>query len=74
MYLNIEIADLRGEDAVYWGVKWVSKTYGKLLREGRFQDAFHYHNTGKLYPKNNKPFTYHPNYVENGLKYMAHFQ
>ena len=71
--MHIKIEDLRGNDAVFWGVKWVNNTYGNYLRQGKFKDAFHIHNTGKRYPLDNKPFTHDPNYVENGIKYMAHF-
>ena len=73
LHLNINVADLRGNDAVYWGVKWINMEYGHLLRKGRYRDAFHYHNTGRVYPADGKPTTYDPNYVSNGLEYMKHF-
>ena len=73
LHLNINVADLRGNDAVYWGVKWINMEYGHLLKKGRYRDAFHYHNTGRVYPANGKPTTYDPNYVSNGLEYMKHF-
>lgn len=71
--MNIKIEDLRGPDAVYWGIQWIDKSYGKLLRKQQFKDAFHIHNTGKLYPKNNKPLTHNPEYVNKGLHYMELF-
>ena len=74
LHLNINVADLRGNDAVYWGVKWINMEYGHLLKKGRYRDAFHYHNTGRVYPADGKPTTYDPNYVPNGLEYMRHFQ
>lgn len=74
LHLNINVADLRGNDAVYWGVKWINMEYGHLLKKGRYRDAFHYHNTGRVYPSNGKPTTYDKNYVPNGLEYMRHFQ
>ena len=74
LHLNINVADLRGSDAVYWGVKWINMEYGHLLKKGRYRDAFHYHNTGRVYPSNGKPTTYDKNYVPNGLEYMRHFQ
>ncbi|MCK9480441.1 MAG: N-acetylmuramidase family protein [Bacteroidia bacterium] len=72
LLLNIKIADIRGDDGVYWGVKWINETYGKMLRKGRFKDAFHIHNTGRPHPIG-APRTYDPNYVTNGLKYMEYF-
>ena len=74
LHLNINVADLRGNDAVYWGVKWINMEYGHLLKKGRYRDAFHYHNTGRVYPADGKPTTYDKNYVPNGLEYMRHFQ
>jgi len=73
LHLNINVADLRGNDAVYWGVKWINMEYGHLLKKGRYRDAFHYHNTGRIYPADGKPTTYDPNYVSNGLEYMKYF-
>lgn len=73
MELSIKVEDLSGKDAVFWGITWVNKTYGKYLRQKKYKDAFHIHNTGHPYPLNNKPFTHDPFYVENGLKYMMHF-
>ncbi len=73
MLLGIRVKDIRGEEAAYYGVKWIDLTYGKLLRQGRFRDCFHMHNTGSLYPKNGKVKTYDPNYVKNGLKYMKYY-
>ena len=71
--LGINIRDLRGEKAVYWGVKWIDMTYGNSLKKGRYKDAFHLHNTGKPYPKVGPPKTHNPNYVKNGLSYMQYF-
>lgn len=72
--LNINISDLRGEDRIKWAIKWINDDYGKYLREGKFKDAFHIHNTGQAYPKTGKPKTYDPNYVKNGLEYMEYFK
>lgn len=71
--MNIKIEDLRGPDAVFWGVQWIQKSYGQVLRDNKFKDAFHIHNTGRPYPANNKPTTHNPNYVEKGLHYMQLF-
>jgi len=72
--MNIKIEDLRGPDAVYWGIQWIEKSYGQLLRKQDFKNAFHVHNTGKLYPSNNKPLTHNPQYVAKGLHYLELFQ
>jgi len=40
--------------SVKYGALWIEREYGDLLREGKFMDAFHLHNTGKVYPKNGK--------------------
>ncbi len=71
--LKINVSDVRGKDALYWGIKWINLTYGNYLRQGKYKDAFHIHNTGRPYPKKGKPFTYDPHYVSNGLKYMKVF-
>lgn len=71
--LGINIKDLRGDKAIFWGVKWIDLTYGDYLRKGKYMDCFHIHNTGKPYPKVGSPRTYDPNYVKNGMKYMSYF-
>lgn len=73
LHLNINVADLRGNDAVYWGIKWIKGEYGHLLKDKRYKDAFHYHNAGCVYPSNGKPKTYDKNYVPNGLEFMKWF-
>lgn len=73
LHLNINVADLRGNEAVYWGIKWIKGEYGHLLNAKRFKDAFHYHNAGCVYPSNGKPKTYDKDYVPNGLEYMKWF-
>lgn len=71
--LDVNVRDIRGEEGVDYGVKWISEEYGHLLKKDRFKDAFHYHNTGRTYPKVGKPRTHDPNYVGKGLTYMAYF-
>lgn len=73
LHLNINVADLRGKNAVYWGIKWIHDEYGHLLKRGRYRDAFHYHNTGRIFPADGNPTTYDKNYVPNGLEYMRYF-
>ncbi|MBK8806623.1 MAG: hypothetical protein IPO21_08245 [Bacteroidales bacterium] len=71
--LGVNVKDLRSDESIFWGMKWINENYGKILKQGRFKDAFHYHNTGKIYPKIGPSKTYDPNYVTNGLKYMTYF-
>ncbi|MDP2176104.1 MAG: hypothetical protein Q8K70_09380 [Bacteroidota bacterium] len=73
LLLDIKIKDIRGDDGVYYGVKWIDLTYGKYLRQKRFKDAFHIHNAGKPFPKSGISKTHHPQYVNKGIKYMAVF-
>lgn len=72
--LGVNISDIRGKDAIYWGVYWINKRYGKYLEKGLYRDAFHIHNTGQPFPKNNISQTYDPNYIDNGLKFMEYFE
>lgn len=67
--LGINVKDVRGENALYWGAKWIDKEYGKYLRQGKFEEAFRIHNTGKPNGK-----THDPNYVKNGLNYVEIFK
>lgn len=73
LLLDIKVRDIRGDDAVFYGVKWIEMTYGDKLKAKRFKDAFHIHNTGKPYPLFGKPSTYDPDYVKRGLTYMKYF-
>jgi len=72
--MNIPVNELYGDKALEYGVQWINKEYGYLLRQGRFADAFHYHNTGHIIPKNGKKFTTDPYYVDKGLKLMKTFK
>lgn len=72
--LNITISELRGEKAVYWGMKWINENYGEVLRQHRYRDAFHIHNTGRPFPKNGESKTFDPDYVTRGIKYMDFFK
>ena len=74
IWLDIQLQDLRGEEALYWAVKWIDKTYGDYIRRGQYKDAFHIHNTGRPYPESGPPKTYDPKYVPNGLMYMKYFE
>jgi hypothetical protein len=74
IWLDIQLKDLRGEQALYWAVKWIDLTYGDYIRKGKYKDAFHIHNTGRPYPASGPPKTYDSKYVPNGLMYMEHFK
>lgn len=74
LQLNVQVNDIRGEDALDWGAKWIKMEYGDLLKRGKFRDAFHYHNTGRNFPSNGVPTTHDPNYVAHGLDYMEYFK
>lgn len=71
--LGIDVKELYGKNAIAIGVKWINDEYGELLREGRFKDSFHIHNTGKSFPQSGKSETYDPKYVDNGLYYIRYF-
>lgn len=72
--LDLNIADIRGKDAIYWGMQWIKKRYGKRLKKEQYKDCFHIHNTGRPYPAFGGPRTHDPKYVDKGLKYMTYFQ
>lgn len=73
LHLGIQIKDLRGENSLEHGVEWINRTYGDYIRKGRYEDAFHIHNTGHPVSKPGKYNTYDKNYVPNGIRYMEHF-
>ena len=72
--MSVHVADIRGKEAVRYGMTWIAEEYGEALREGRFEDAFHIHNAGRPYPKDGPPRTHDPRYVERGLRYMEYFE
>lgn len=73
LLLDIKVRDIRGDESVFYGVKWIDMTYGKYLRDGKYKDAFHIHNTGMPYPSNGVPRTYDPDYCQRGLELMKWF-
>lgn len=68
IHLGLKLEDLRGENAVYWGIKWINLEYGDYLRQNQFEESFRIHNTGK---KDGR--TYDPDYVPNGLRHIKKF-
>ncbi|MES2617245.1 MAG: hypothetical protein V4613_05165 [Bacteroidota bacterium] len=74
LLLDIKVKDIRGDNAVYFGTKWIDMTYGDYLKNKKYRDAFHIHNTGIPYPSLGKPRTYDADYCPRGLKYMEYFK
>ena len=72
--MGISVHDLHNYKALENGIRWINKEYGNLLRQGRYRDAFHYHNTGHVIPRSGKIYTTDPYYVEKGIKYMKIFE
>ncbi len=72
--LGVNVADIRGDQAVHHGMRWVAQDYGHLLEAGRHKDAFHVHNAGTLHPKTGPARTHDTAYVKKGLAHMAWFQ
>jgi hypothetical protein len=71
--LNCKIVDLRNQNAIKYGTLWIHRNYGKVLKAKKYKDAFHIHNTGKVYPKVGPSRTHDPLYVVKGLKFMKYF-
>ena len=71
--MKISINELKGRSAIKYGTYWINKNYGYLLRQGKFMDAFHMHNTGRVYPQSGKPKTHNPKYVQYGMEYLRYF-
>lgn len=73
-HLNIQIKDLRGSNSLDHGVEWINRTYGDYIRAGKYEDAFHIHNTGHPVPQDGKYKTYDPRYIPRGIQYMKYFK
>lgn len=71
--MGIDLDDFQGDSAIKYGIEWIEKEYGNVLRKGNYMDAFHIHNTGRAFPKDGKSLTYDPDYVKNGIKFMHYF-
>lgn len=72
--MNCLIVDLRNQNAIKYGMQWIMKEYGTLISESKFKDAFHYHNTGRTFPKIGLSRTHDPDYVAKGLKFMKYYE
>ena len=71
--LDVNIRDIRGPNGVEHGADWINQTYGSAMRQGRFRDCFHMHNTGQPYPRTGLPRTHDPQYVPRGMSMMKQF-
>ncbi len=72
--MGVKVQDIRGKDNVYWGMVWINKRYGNLLKKKNFEDAFHIHNTGRPHPTFGPALTHDPDYVSKGLSYIQYFE
>ena len=71
--IGVSLEELKNKRTIDLSLKWIDLNYGKYLREGRFQDAFHYHNTGRKLPRMGPPKTYNKEYIPKGMRYMDEF-
>ncbi len=71
--LGVTVKDLRGRNTIDHSVDWISKSYGHLIRAKKYEDAFHFHNTGRVVPRLGRYLTYDKSYVPRGIKYMKYF-
>jgi hypothetical protein len=71
--LGVTVKDLRGRNTIDHSVDWISKSYGHLIRTKKYEDAFHFHNTGRVVPRLGRYLTYDKSYVPRGIKYMKYF-
>jgi hypothetical protein len=71
--LGIAVNDLRGKQSVEHSVNWIAKSYGHLIRANKYEDAFHFHNTGRLVPSFGRYLTHDKSYIPRGIKYMEYF-
>lgn len=71
--LDVNIRDIRGDQGVEHGADWINRTYGSLMRQGRYRDCFHIHNTGRPFPSSGLPQTHDPQYIPRGLSMMDDF-
>lgn len=71
--LDVNIRDIRGDQGVEHGADWINRTYGSLMRQGRYRDCFHIHNTGRPFPSSGLPQTHDLQYIPRGLSMMDDF-
>ncbi len=72
--MGVLVKDLRDSEALKWSIIWAKDTYGNILTEHRYEDAFHIHNTGSAHPEYGPPLTHDPTYVDRGTRYIRAFQ
>ena len=71
--LDVNIRDIRGPTALSTAPTGSTKPTGSVMRQGRYRDCFHMHNTGQPYPKTGLPRTHDPQYVPRGMAMMKQF-
>ena len=71
--LGIKVNDLKGDNSVDHSVRWISQSYGHLIRSKRYKDAFHFHNTGRVVPLIGRYLTHDKTYIPRGIRYMEYF-
>jgi len=71
--MKINLDDFQSDSAIKFGIEWIDREYGDVLRKGNYMDAFHIHNTGRPFPKDGKSLTYNSDYVKNGIEFMHYF-
>ena len=71
--LGIKVNDLKGDNSVDHSVRWISQSYGYLIRSKRYKDAFHFHNTGRVVPLIGRYLTHDKTYIPRGIRYMEYF-
>jgi hypothetical protein len=67
--LKISIDDLKGKNSLAHSIHWCESNYGTYLKNHDFRNAFHIHNTGRLYPNFWFSQTHDPLYVNKGIAY-----
>ncbi|GAB4395848.1 MAG: hypothetical protein OHK0053_07030 [Microscillaceae bacterium] len=68
--MGLSISQLQGERGLWYAIQWADKSYGKWLRRGDFENAFHIHNTGQPLPQDGQPRTHDPHYIQKGLDWV----
>jgi len=74
LHINTSLNEFIGDSVIKHSVNWINKEYGYLLKDQRYQDAFHRHNAGCNYPLLGAPKTHDPQYVNKGLKFMEYYE
>jgi len=71
--IGVSLNQLKGKSNLDHSLSWIKSNYGLFLKQEKFKDAFHYHNTGRKHPRIGPPRTYDKDYIPKGMKYMDEF-